>query len=178
MIEEMIAKRYIAALRQATVAEAFEAMSTLFEGLAAEFQNDKFYQIVMSPNVSKEQKRDLLLAAVKGAKSKEVENLLSLLVENGRIGIIPAMAVEMRKALARQKNSFTGQVYSDSQMDAQTLAGLSEGLSKKVGSTIALDFVKSDFDGVKVEVEDLGIEINFSKNRLNTQLIDHILKAI
>ena len=32
--------------------------------------------------------------------------------------------------------------------------------------------------GIKVEVEDLGIEINFSKSRLNMQLVEHILKAI
>ena len=115
---------------------------------------------------------------MKSAGNKKIENLLSLLAENGRIDIIPAIAVEMKKELAREKNAFVGKVYSDSAIDNKAIEGLSSGLSKKVGSSITLEFVKSDYDGIKVEVNDLGIEINFSKNRLNSQMIDHILKAI
>ena len=63
-------------------------------------------------------------------------------------------------------------------MDAKTVKALSSGLGKKVDADITLEFVKTNFDGIKVEVEDLGIELNFSKERINSSLIDHILKAI
>ncbi|MEA1919201.1 MAG: F0F1 ATP synthase subunit delta [Campylobacterota bacterium] len=177
-MDELIAKRYIKAMRESTDASEFESMSDMFEGLAAAFENDKFTQIVLSPDVSREDKKNLLVESVKSADSKKIENLLALLAENGRINIIPAIAVEMKKELARTKNSFVGKVFSDSDIDDKAIEGLSSGLSKKVGSSIALEFIKSDYDGVKVEVEDLGIEINFSKNRLNSQMIEHILKAI
>ena len=55
---------------------------------------------------------------------------------------------------------------------------LSSGLSKKFDSTISLSYVKTDFDGIKVDVVDLGIEIDFSKTRINSQIIEHIVKAI
>jgi F-type H+-transporting ATPase subunit delta len=38
--------------------------------------------------------------------------------------------------------------------------------------------VKNDFNGIKVAVEGLGIEINFSKDRIDSQIIEHIIKAI
>ena len=63
-------------------------------------------------------------------------------------------------------------------MDAKTLTDLSTGLSKKVDATVELTFIKSDYDGLKVEVADLDMEINFSKTRVNAQLVEHILKAI
>ena len=55
---------------------------------------------------------------------------------------------------------------------------LSNGLSKKFDSSISLSFVKNDFNGIKVGIEDLGVEINFSKSRINSQMIEHIVKAI
>jgi F-type H+-transporting ATPase subunit delta len=75
-------------------------------------------------------------------------------------------------------NAYTGKIFSDLDMDAKTVEALSSGLGKKVNANITLEFVKTNFDGIKVEVEDLGVEINFSKQRINTSLIDHILKAI
>ena len=35
-----------------------------------------------------------------------------------------------------------------------------------------------DYDGIKVDIDGLGVEISFSKDRLKSQLIDHILKAV
>ena len=58
------------------------------------------------------------------------------------------------------------------------ISDLSSGLSKKFDSTISLNFVKNDFNGIKVTVEGLGIEINFSKDRIDNQIIQHIIKAI
>jgi len=103
---------------------------------------------------------------------------VKILVENGRINIIPALAEGMRKDTANTSKTYNGVVYSDSDIDAKVMQDLSSGLSKKFDSNISLDFVKEDFDGIKVDVEDLGIEINFSKTRINSQIIEHIVKAI
>lgn len=177
-MEELIARRYIKALKEAVGESALENAAYLFDLLASEFENVKFSQLMANPSVAKSEKLEILHAAVKTAKSEAVNNFLALLVENGRIGIIPAIAVELKKEIARLTKSYSGNVYSKNEIDAATLEGLSAGLGKKVDANIALEFIKTDFDGVKVEVNDLGIEINFSKNRVNTQLIEHILKAI
>ena len=177
-MEELIAKRYVKALKESLEQGDLENVKVVFRALAAEFSNDKFVQIISSPDTTSQQKETLLLEGVKGAQSDQVNNLIRLLVENGRIGIIPAMADELEKEIARSTKSYQGKVYSNSDIDAGVIAGLSENLGKKVDASIALDFVKTDFDGIKVEVEALGIEVNFSKSRLNMQIIDHILKAI
>ena len=177
-MQELIAKRYIKAVRASTDMEGFENISTIMSVIAAAFNTDKFKQILLNPTVGVLEKKKLLLGTVEGIGGNEIKNLLSLLAENGRIDIIPALACEMKKTLAREKNSFSGKVYSDSEIDSKTVENLAFGIHKKTGSIITLEYVQNDYDGVKVEVEDLGIEINFSKNRLNMQLIEHILKAI
>ena len=177
-MEELIAKRYIKAVRNASNEESMENIATIFSALAESFKDDKFAEIINSPIVSKSQKSEILLEAVKPANSKEVNNLIKLLIENNRLNIIPAVAEEMRKDLAVSSKTYTGIVYSDSDIDEKVINDLSSGLSKKFDSKILLEYIKNDFDGIKVDVEDLGVEINFSKSRINSQIIEHIVKAI
>ncbi|MEA2091466.1 MAG: F0F1 ATP synthase subunit delta [Campylobacterota bacterium] len=177
-MEELIAKRYIKALKQSSDIKSMQNMTVIFSALAESFKDAKFIQIIDNPNVSKEQKLEFLLAAVKPAKSESVDSLVKILVENNRVAIIPALAEGMRKDTANSSKTYSGVVYSDSDIDAKVMQDLSNGLSKRFDSTISLSFIKDDFDGIKVDVEDLGIEINFSKTRINNQIIEHIVKAI
>jgi F-type H+-transporting ATPase subunit delta len=177
-MEELIAKRYVKAIKDSSGVGSMEDVTSVFSALAESFKDDKFIKIIDNPNVASDDKLNILLDAVKSADSNEINNLVKLIVENGRINIIPAMAEEMRKDLAKSTKTYKGLVYSDSEIEASVMQELSEGLSKKFDSTITLDFIKDDFDGIKVNVEDLGVEINFSKTRINTQIIEHIVKAI
>ncbi|WP_415398120.1 F0F1 ATP synthase subunit delta [Sulfurimonas sp. CS5] len=177
-MEELIAKRYIKALKQSADVQTMENMTVVFSALAESFNDAAFIQIIDNPMVSKEQKLEILLAAVKPAKSEIINTLIKLLVEKNRTSIIPALAEGMRKDMADTNKTYSGVVYSDSDIDAKVIQDLTSGLSKKFDSNISLDFIKDDFNGIKVDVEDLGIEINFSKTRINNQIIEHIVKAI
>jgi len=177
-MEELIAKRYVKALGESMGSENLETIFEIFSAIAENFTSVSFTDVMENPEVTKADKVSILLAAIASAKSEKLNNFLKLLVENGRINIIPAMAEEMRKEIARSSKKFSGVVYSNEELDAATLENLSVGLGKKVDADVALTFVKVDFDGIKVEVSDLDMEINFSKTRVNSQLIDHILKAI
>jgi F-type H+-transporting ATPase subunit delta len=177
-MEELIAKRYIKAIKKSSDVESMQNIASIFSVLAQEFNNKKFIQVINNPDVSKNQKSEILLSAVKSANLKEVDNLIKLLAEHNRINIIPALAEVMRKDIATTSKNYDGIVYSDSDIDAKVIADLSSGLGKKFDSNISLTFVKDDFNGIKVDVEDLGVEISFSKSRINSQIIEHIIKAI
>ncbi len=177
-MEELIAKKYIKAIVDGSNISDIQNIAAVFSSLAISFKDEKFLNIIDSPNVSSSDKESILLDGVKSAGSEKINNFVKLIVENKRINIIPAIAEEMRKDLARTTKTYEGTVYSDSDIDAKVISELSSGLSKKFDSKITLVFVKNNFNGIKVDVEDLGIEINFSKTRINNQLIEHIIKAI
>jgi len=177
-VEELIAKRYVKALLSDSDTAFAQNITILFESLAESFKNEKFLNIVANTEVPTADKTALLLEAVKPAESERVNNFVKLLVENKRINIIPAIAEVLRKNLANTTKTYNGTVYSDADIKTTVLDDLSKGLSKKYDSTIVLAFEKTDFNGIKVEVDDLGIEINFSKDRINSQIIEHIIKAI
>ena len=55
-MEELIAKRYIKALKQSSDAQAMQNMTVIFSALAESFNDAKFIQIIDNPMVSKDQK--------------------------------------------------------------------------------------------------------------------------
>ena len=177
-MEELIAKRYIKALKSSSDEKSMESITTVFSALAESFKDEKFIGIITNPNVKSAQKQEILLEAVKSVKSSQIDNLIKLLVENKRINIIPAMAVELKKDVANSTKTYDGVVSSNSTIAKKVVTELSNGLSKKFDSNITLTSIKNDFNGIKVEVEGLGIEINFSKDRIDSQFIEHIIKAI
>jgi F-type H+-transporting ATPase subunit delta len=177
-MEELIAKRYVKAIQNSVSVSEFENIYDIFSILAKEFENSKFAKIIFNSTVSRDDKLSILLNATKPANSQKVDNLVRLLVEKNRLAIIPFISMVMKKELAKTSKKYHGFVYSDTTIDESVMQKLSSGLSKKFDSTISLTFIKEKFNGVKVNVEDLGIEINFSKDRINSQMIEHIIKAI
>ncbi|WP_373070541.1 F0F1 ATP synthase subunit delta [Sulfurimonas sp.] len=177
-MSELVAKRYIKALKSDLDNDSLISLSEIFSELALSFKDENFKNVISNPSISDSDKTNILLDAVKSAKSDKVNNFIKLLGENKRLNVIPSLSVALKKDIAQSTKTYHGVVYSDNDIDASVVKNLGDGLGKKYDSQITLDFVKSDFDGVKVDVEDLGIEINFSKSRINDQIIEHIVKAI
>jgi F-type H+-transporting ATPase subunit delta len=105
-------------------------------------------------------------------------NLLRLLSEKNRFSVIPEICTALENQNALLKNEYLGTVYSNSSLSSGEITSLEAQFSKKFGSTIKLEQKNSSNDGVKVEINGLGIEIGFSREKIQAQLLNHILKAI
>lgn len=178
MQQELIAKRYIKPLVQICDQTALENLSEVMASVAEAFQNEKFVQIMNSGDVKADAKTQLILDMVAPANSSVVNNFVKLLAENGRLGLIPELACELKREISRLKRMYKGRIYSDSGIEQSSIDAIARDLGNRYGATIALEFVPASFDGIRVEVDELNVEINFSKTRLNAQLVEHILKAI
>jgi len=175
---ELIAKRYIKPLMESCDSSSLENLATLLEAVAKAYKNDKFDHIMRSNDISDASKSQLILDMVAPANSTLVNNFIKLLAENGRLLLIPAISEQLSREISKANRTFTGRIYSSNVVDQVSVEAIARDLGNKMGAMISLSYVASDFDGIRVEVDDLNVEINFSKNRLNAQLIEHILKAI
>ena len=177
-MEELVAKRYLKALKKVFNSDQLIELSLVFSALAEGFSNENFVEFMQNPEIGNDSKATFLLDAVRSVESNELNNFMRLLIEERRIEIIPALSKEMKKEVARLTSSYKGCVYSNDLVDQATLDQLSKGIGKKIDSHVDLEFVKYDFDGIKVEIEDLGFEIDFSKSKIDAQIIEHVLQAI
>lgn len=178
MQHELIAKRYIKPLREMCDLNALENLSEILGAVAEAFKNEKFVQIMRSSEVKGDAKTQLILDMVAPANSSVVNNFIKLLAENGRLTLIPDLSCELKREISRLKRMYKGRIYSDSAIEQSSVDAIARDLGNKYNAAIALEYVPAQYDGIRVEVDELNIEINFSKSRLNAQLAEHILKAI
>lgn len=174
-MEELIAKRYARALSSVSkdLSGALEVLNTLSEVI----NDPKIKATLTSPIISNEDKTGLILSAMSDDDNTLV-NFIKILGEKGRLDLIPVITKVLNADQQRVANEYEGVVKSATSLDGADLTNLEETLKKYTGSTIKLRQVKSDLDGVRVSVDDLGIEVNFSKQRVKEQLIDFIKKSL
>ena len=173
----LIAKRYVRALTEDKAVENVTELLNIFSTLASHFSDEKFVILVTSTLTSKSEKEEILLNSL-GDVENDVKNFMKLLIEKRRVSEIPAIAEELRVKVANLENKFQGKILSSSSVSIENLKTIADGLSAKLGKTIVLTASKSDMNGLKVVIDDLNIDISISKSRIETDMINHILKAI
>jgi F-type H+-transporting ATPase subunit delta len=175
-MEELIAKRYATALSSAS--KDIKAVSALLNVLTEAISNDEVMTALTSPIVSAEKKTEMILAALGTEADDALTNFIKILGENKRLDLIPAIARVLNAELQKASNKYEGVVKSGKKLEKEELSKLEATLATYTGAEIKLKQEKSDLDGLRVSVEDLGIEVNFSKQRVKEQLIDFIKKSL
>lgn len=178
---ELVAKRYTKALIKSSSKDELERYNRYFQILDKIFENSKIRLILSSIEINESKKSKLLIDILKKVEKnidKKFENFLKLLAEKKRIYLIPIVAKELQKELSLMENRFTGTIYSESNFTKNEIARIEKMVSQKIGSSITLNQSSKLYDGIKVEVDALGIEIGFSKSKVKKDIIEHILKAI
>jgi F-type H+-transporting ATPase subunit delta len=176
-MNDLVAKRYVKALVEGRDTQTISGVSDKLNTISSAFTDDKFNSIITSPEVTDTQKVDLIISLVDGA-SETLVNFIKLLGEKRRLGLLPFIAKELNVQIAKMNNTYVGVVYTNQELSSDYVSSIEEQFSKKFDVNLSLSQNVCDFDGIKVDIDGLGVEISFSKERLKSQMIDHILKAV
>lgn len=174
---DLVAKRYVKALLKDSDSSKISSISSEISTIASAYSSEKFVSIISSSEVSIKDKENLILSFVENC-SQTIVNLIKLLSANKRLEIIPAIAAELKAELSRVNNSYEGVVYTNKELSGEYVSSIEEKFSQKLGVKLKLTQDVCDYNGIKVDIDSLGVEIGFSKDRLKSQMIDHILKAV
>ncbi len=177
-MENLVAKRYVKALIEAVGEKKVKEVADTLSKVAEAFEDPKLREILTSPEVSKAKREAFILSLLGKKADSKLVNFVKTLGIHNRFGLIPDVAEQLKKELQRRANRYEGVVESKKSLDKKLLTELEKSLSKYVDATIVLKQVKSDRDGIKVAIDDLGLEASFSKERVASEMIDHILKAL
>ncbi|BBG65354.1 ATP synthase delta chain [Hydrogenimonas sp.] len=177
-MEMLVAKRYVKALMEAVGDKKVSATTKSLEKIAKAFEDKKFAELMISPEVKKSQKEELVLAIAGEKCDPKIANFIRVLNLHGRLGLIPEVVNLLQKELQRRSNRYEGVVESSTRLEKKLLGELEKSLSKYVNATVVLRQVKAEGEGIKVVIEDLGLEASFSKERVASDMINHILKAL
>ena len=176
-MEELIAKRYVNALSEVASSEQKAEYSEVLNAISELLKDDSVLERLNSPLISSSDKTAFVLDGIKGSDSN-LENFIKILGENSRLNLIPIIAKSLNQELQKETNEYEGVVASSNTLSDADLEDLQNSLKSYTGSTIKLTQTESNVEGIRVSVEDLGIEVNFSKQRVKEQLIDFITKSL
>ncbi len=177
-MDKLIAKKYAKALMESGDEAALKKRLSVLGGVAEALRDPAVKTLITSPLVSKKDKVDLIISALGKKPDTILVKLVELMGENNRLELIPQMVSMIAFEQKKISNRFEGTIFSNETLSKKTIKTLETSLEKYSGAHIALTQEKNDQDELKVEVEDLGIELSFSRDKVKRALIDHIQKAL
>ncbi|MBD3840382.1 MAG: F0F1 ATP synthase subunit delta [Campylobacterales bacterium] len=175
---DLIAKRYVKALIEQRETEEIKTICGELKIISTAYASQKFMMILESSDIEIAKKVDLILSFVNHYLSNASFNLIKLLAEKKRLNLIPSIVKELELTLSKMTNTYTGVVYTNTPLSDLDLMSINSQFATKFNVNLSLRQNICDYDGIKVDIEDLGCEISFSKDRLRSQMIEHILKAV
>lgn len=171
----IISKKYTQALIDSGC--DLDEILCVLKGFSVALKDKKNADIIASPFLSKTQKEQFLLEFIKDADTK-IQNFFRIIAQADRILLIPYICHELEKRLLARKKEYVAMLVSKDELDTKTLERIQDSLAKKLGVKLSIKQELSGIDGIKLSVEDLGIEVSFSKDRFSDDLKNHILKAL
>jgi F-type H+-transporting ATPase subunit delta len=177
-MDTLVAKRYVKALVEALGSKGIESALKSLQAVAKAFEDPKFAAAMAAPEIKAEQREALVLALLGKKADKKLVNFVKTLGVHNRFNLIPEIAQMLAKEIQRRAGKYEGVVESSVKLDDKEIKALEQSLSRYVDATIVLKQRDTGRDGIRVVVEDLGIEASFSKERIAHDMINHILKAL
>jgi F-type H+-transporting ATPase subunit delta len=135
-----LAARYAKALMMnlAGGSQVEQALAAL-QGMTEVFAMADAERILKSPVMPKSFKKDLLEYCLDKVKADQtVYNFVGVLLESGRIEIIPDITEQLKALVMASKNMAEGEVISVSPLDESTMKSITEASEKKLGIKLML----------------------------------------
>lgn len=176
-MREQIVKKYVKALVDSLNEQELKEFDESLNLIKSAFSVDKFINIIHSKDIKNIQKVKLIFSFIENP-SQKLTNFIKLLGLNDRLELIPSIVDELVFQRAKKQNEFTGIIQSSFDINAQKITDLEQSFSKKLNAKIKLKHIKTQYSGIKISIDDLGVEVSFSIDRLKSLMAEYILKAI
>ena len=177
-MEELIAKRYAKALMEISKSDDLENIVQSLQDISSSLNEEKIKELVSNPLISKDKKFENLIAPLKDKIDDNLYKLLAIMSDENRLSLVPTLAEILSYEMKMASNSFEGTISSDGTLEEDDIKKLEERLSQYTGATIQLKDSDKKIDGIKVEVNDLGIELSYSKDRVKADLLAFIQQGL
>lgn len=181
MRSDVIAKKYAKSVYDTYSGKVEDFLEVL--NIINTAKNNKDYQdAINNPFIKSGDKAEFILALLatnKKSEDKKISNFIKLVSKNNKLSLLPSIYTYLNLAYVSDIAKYEGKVFASEKMDKKEIDNLSKLLSKKISKNLVLEYEDDiNFNGIKVDIEQLGLELVFSKNAIKNKLSNHILKAI
>jgi F-type H+-transporting ATPase subunit delta len=150
-----IARPYAEALFKASGSD-LAAAAAWVDSLGTIAEDAQLLQFAANPKATVDQVFDLISAVVPTALPAQAQNFLRTVIGNGRLSVLPEIALQFRALKNAQSGSSDAVVYSAFPMDASALSDVAVMLEKRFGRKLNASVVLEPelIGGIRVVVGD------------------------
>jgi F-type H+-transporting ATPase subunit delta len=169
-----VARPYAEAVFRVAQNGDMAAWSTLVSELAQVGANPDVQDFARNPNVTEAQVADAFASLVKAPLTAEAKNFVNMLIENGRVSLLPEIGAQFAVLKNAQDGAADAEIVSAFEISAAQVADLVTTLEKKFGRklnpTVTVD--PSLIGGVRVVVGDevLDTSVRAKLQQMNVAL--------
>lgn len=151
-----VARPYAEALFRVAKSGDLRAWSDLVSELAQAGNHPDVLALAGNPSVSDSQIVDILLSIIKSKAGDEAKNFVTMLVENGRVSLLPEIGAQFHALKNAQEGAADAHIDSAFELSADQVQDLVAVLEKKFGRKLnpAVCVDASLIGGVRVVVGD------------------------
>jgi F-type H+-transporting ATPase subunit delta len=165
-----IARPYAEALfRLADQGNALSAWSATLGEMARVAANADVQLIIKNPGITAKQLADLFLSLCKEVTGEPARNFVALLVENGRLGLLPNIRDQYETLKDQREGVVEAEIVSAFPLDdaqrASLVADLERKFSRKVQAAVSID--RALIGGVRIVVGDEVIDASVQAKLAN-----------
>jgi F-type H+-transporting ATPase subunit delta len=151
-----IARPYAEALFKAIAPADAAAVAEQINALAQVAANEQVRQFADNPKVRPEQVFDLMSSVIKGYLGDGAQNLLRMVIENGRLAALPEIAAQFHGLVNSRTGVSDATIHSafaiDSAQLPQVVASLEKRFGRRLNASVVVD--PSLIGGIRVVVGD------------------------
>jgi F-type H+-transporting ATPase subunit delta len=150
-----IARPYADALFKAAKAD-LNAAAVWVDEIAAIASDAALQQFADNPKTTSDQVFDVISGIVKTSLDAHAKNFLRMVIENGRLSVLPEIAAQFRALKNAQSGSSDAVVYSAFPVEGAALADVSAALEKRFGRklNVSVELEPGLIGGIRVVVGD------------------------
>ena len=156
-----IARPYAEAVyRLATEQGTLDGWSELLGFYAAVMSDPAVKGLTSNPQLTRARLAELMLDIGEGRVSVEGANFIRLLVENGRLNVLPEIAAQFERLKQESQGTLAVEVATAFALDAAQVQALAEKLKAKLGRDVSISSVEDPelVGGVRIRAGDLVID--------------------
>jgi F-type H+-transporting ATPase subunit delta len=156
-----IARPYAeAAFKLADETGALGKWAEMLGALALVAADARVRAALADPNLSDAQAAGVLISILAGKLSGDAENLLRVLAENGRLGLLPEIRVQFEALKNEREGVLEAEVHSAFELSPAQVADLVQRLEKKTGRKVkaSVQVDKELIAGVRITLGDKVID--------------------
>jgi F-type H+-transporting ATPase subunit delta len=159
-----VARPYAEALFRVAKSGNLPAWSDLVSEMAQVAAHPDVRALADNPRVSNQQIAEVFLSAFKSPLNPEARNFINMLIENGRLTLLPEIAAQFHELKNAQEGAADAQISSAFELsDAQVkeiVAALEKKFGRKLNPSVTVN--KSLIGGVRVVVGDEVLDTSVS----------------